>query len=50
MHLNFQEELADVIIRVFDIAGRFDINLGKALFMKMHNNKSRETLHGGKHA
>lgn len=41
-------ELADVIIRVLDICGRYHIDIGHALFRKMFYNKYRPYKHGGK--
>lgn len=41
-------ELADVVIRIFDIAGRWNIDLGRAIIEKMEYNKSRPYRHGGK--
>lgn len=43
---NFQEELADVVIRAFDIAGGMNINLGAAIVEKMRKNEERPHLHG----
>ena len=43
---NFVEELADILIRVFDLAGGMDLNLGLAIHEKMHVNKSRSHKHG----
>lgn len=41
-------ELADIIIRVLDIAGQWNIDIGTALVDKHAYNKSREHRHGGK--
>jgi len=41
-------ELADTIIRVLDIAGHLDIDIGKALAEKMIFNSKRPHKHGGK--
>lgn len=41
-------ELADIIIRVLDIAGRWNIDIGKAFVDKHEYNKTREYRHGGK--
>ena len=41
-------ELADVIIRVFDLAGRHKLKLSEALLAKMAYNESRPVKHGGK--
>lgn len=43
---NFAEELADVLIRVFDVAGGLDIDLGRAVHDKMAKNSKRPHLHG----
>ena len=41
-------ELADVIIRVFDIAGRYSIDLENAINVKLEHNAKRSYKHGGK--
>lgn len=43
-----EEELADVIIRIFDYAGKEDLRLGEAIFEKMKYNKTRPYKHGNK--
>lgn len=45
---NFAEELADVVIRVFDLCGSRNIDLGAEIEKKMAKNKKREYKHGGK--
>lgn len=45
---HFAEELADVVIRVFDLCGLYDIDLQKAIEQKMAYNKTRPYKHGGK--
>src|SRR4051794_1649024 len=45
---NFEEELADVCIRIFDLCGLKGIDLEKAIITKMEYNKSRSYKHGGK--
>lgn len=45
---NFAEELADVVIRVFDLCGSRKIDLGKEIEKKMAKNEKREYKHGGK--
>jgi len=45
---NITIELADVLIRVFDLAGAMDIPLGEAVLAKMEYNQSRPYLHGKK--
>lgn len=41
-------ELADCIIRIFDFCGLHDIDLEKALSLKMEYNKTRPYRHGNK--
>ena len=41
-------ELADIIIRVADFCGWAQIDLEKAVAMKMEYNRTREYRHGGK--
>jgi NTP pyrophosphatase (non-canonical NTP hydrolase) len=41
-------ELADILIRVFDLAGRYGIDLDGAVLVKMNYNESRPYRHGGK--
>lgn len=43
-------ELADILIRVFDIAGRYGIDLDTAVAQKMAYNTTRPSRHGGKRA
>lgn len=43
-------ELADVLIRIFDLCGHYDIDLEAALVKKMEYNKSRPYRHGNKKA
>ena len=43
---NFAEELADVVIRVLDLAGFQEINIGAAITNKMGKNVVRPYLHG----
>lgn len=45
---NFAEELADVVIRVFDLCGLMNIDLESAILQKMERNKGRSYKHGGK--
>lgn len=45
---NFSEELADVCIRIFDLCGSRNIDLGEAIEKKMEKNKLRDYKHGGK--
>ncbi|MBN2135228.1 MAG: hypothetical protein JW737_05820 [Acidobacteria bacterium] len=44
----FAEELADAVIRIFDICGYLEIDLEKELREKMKYNKTRPYLHGKK--
>lgn len=46
----FIEELADICIRVFDIAGALNIDLEAAIAAKMGKNSIRSFRHGGKRA
>jgi NTP pyrophosphatase (non-canonical NTP hydrolase) len=39
-------ELADILIRVFDLCGKHNINLKRAVKMKMEYNKQRPYKHG----
>lgn len=43
-----EEELADIVIRVFDDAERLGINIGSAIARKHAFNAHREYRHGGK--
>jgi NTP pyrophosphatase (non-canonical NTP hydrolase) len=45
-----EEELADVLIRIFDYAEQQQLNLKGALLAKMAFNETREYRHGGKRA
>jgi NTP pyrophosphatase (non-canonical NTP hydrolase) len=44
----FPVELADILIRVLDLAGRMDIDLDAVVAEKMRYNAGREYLHGKK--
>ena len=41
-----EEELADVVIRIFDYCGRKNLRLGEAIIAKMQFNESRPYKHG----
>lgn len=41
-------ELADALIRIFDLCGFYGIPLEEALLVKMQYNKTRPYRHGGK--
>jgi NTP pyrophosphatase (non-canonical NTP hydrolase) len=41
-------EMADILIRLFDMAGHWGIDLEEALHIKHEYNKSRPHRHGGK--
>lgn len=43
-----EEEYADVIIRILDLAGRKRMRLGEAVVLKMRYNAGREFMHGKK--
>lgn len=45
---NFKEELADIVIRVFDLCGLEEIDLEAAINKKMEYNKTRSYKHGNK--
>ncbi len=45
---SFEEELADVVIRVFDLAGLLKIQIGSYILAKHNYNKTRPHRHGGK--
>ena len=46
----FPSELADIVIRVFDLCGAFKIDLEGAIARKHEYNKTREFRHGNKRA
>lgn len=45
-----EEELADALIRLLDLAGLTTSNIGQAVLAKMAYNETRPTLHGNKKA
>lgn len=46
---SFEDELADTVIRVFDMAGGLGIDLESHLLAKLQYNTTREKLHGKKY-
>lgn len=42
----FEDEIADVIIRLFDLCGYLDIEIDRFIEAKMRYNAGREPLHG----
>ena len=44
----FEDELADVFIRLADLCGELDIDIEKQIEWKLNLNKSRPALHGKK--
>jgi NTP pyrophosphatase (non-canonical NTP hydrolase) len=47
-HLGIEEEFADVIIRILDMAEHFGWDIPGAMLAKMEFNKTRPYRHGGK--
>jgi NTP pyrophosphatase (non-canonical NTP hydrolase) len=45
---NFEEELADTLIRVLDCCGGLGINIDAVVRAKLEKNKTRGLQHGGK--
>jgi NTP pyrophosphatase (non-canonical NTP hydrolase) len=43
---DYTEELADAIIRLLDIAGYYDLEIGDSILAKVEKNTSRPKLHG----
>lgn len=43
-----EEEVADTFIRLFDLCGKLDIDVGRVVLAKMNYNKSRPHMHGGR--
>lgn len=46
IYTNFQEEIADTFIRLFDLCGYLNIDIEKVIKMKMEKNKERPRKHG----
>lgn len=44
----FAVELADIVIRIIELAARLGLDLGEAMRLKMWHNRNREMRHGGK--
>lgn len=42
---DFTEELADVVIRVFDVCGYYDLDIGTAIIDKIEKNRLRPHKH-----
>lgn len=47
-HTAIEEELADAVIRILDMASHLKLDLGGAILAKMRFNRTRERRHGGK--
>lgn len=45
-YLQLHEELADIVIRTFDLAEHLDCRLGDCIVLKMERNRSRPYKHG----
>ncbi len=45
---SIEEEAADVFIRLLDLCGRLNIDLGRVTLAKMDYNAKRAHMHGGK--
>lgn len=45
-YTNFEEEMADTIIRILDLAGRHNLNIHDAVLEKIRYNAGREKRHG----
>lgn len=43
-----EEEVADVFIRLMDLCGKLDIDVGRVVMAKMVYNKKRPHMHGGR--
>ncbi len=45
---SMEEEVADILIRLCDLCGKLDIDLGRVTLAKMNYNEKRTFKHGGK--
>lgn len=45
----FEDEIADTMIRLFDLCGGLGIDIGKHINLKLAYNRTREKLHGKKY-
>lgn len=43
-----EEEVADVYIRLMDLCGKLDIDVGRVVLAKMNYNRNRPHMHGGR--
>lgn len=43
-----EEEMADVFIRLFDLCGKLDLDVGRIILAKMAYNETRSHMHGGR--
>ena len=43
-----EEEMADTFIRLLDLCGKLDIDVGRVILAKMVYNKNRPHMHGGR--
>lgn len=43
-----EEEMADTFIRLLDLCGKLDINVGRVIMAKMEYNRNRPHMHGGR--
>jgi NTP pyrophosphatase (non-canonical NTP hydrolase) len=43
-----EEEVADTFIRLLDLCGKLDIDVGRVVLAKMAFNEGREHMHGGR--
>lgn len=46
---SFEDEMADAVIRLFDLAGKMNIDLEYHIHYKMQYNSTRDKLHGKKY-